>query len=206
RNGARRARRHAGGAAHHRLPGDGRERAHPLLRGGGHRRDRLDQRRLLRRAPGGSRGHLREGAPARLRQRDGLCRDGRRPALAPARAARRGRRGPMRRQALLLAAAAALAAVAFSGDRFWLQFLGKAMIGCILAIGLDLLVGFTGMVSLAHSAFFGLAAAAALVIGWVSLRATGVYFIMVTLAFTQMLYYLFNDSPALGGSDGLYVQ
>ncbi|MGZ6125393.1 MAG: branched-chain amino acid ABC transporter permease [Myxococcales bacterium] len=139
----------------------------------------------------------------------------------------------MRRQVLLLAGAAALAAVAFSGDRFWLQFLGKAMIGCILAIGLDLLVGFTGLVSLAHSAFFGLAAyalalltnrlglvnplatlplcvafaaAAALVIGWLSLRATGVYFIMVTLAFTQMLFFFFNDSPGLGGSDGLYVQ
>ena len=139
----------------------------------------------------------------------------------------------MRRRVLLLAAAVALAAVALSGDRFWLQFLGKAMIGCILAISLDLLVGFTGLVSLAHSAFFGLAAyalagltnrlglvapvltlplcvaaaaAAALVIGWLSLRATGVYFIMVTLAFTQMLYFLFNDSPALGGSDGLYVQ
>ena len=50
------------------------------------------------------------------------------------------------------------------------------------------------------------AAACALVIGWLSLRATGVYFIMVTLAFTQMLFYLFNDSPALGGSDGLYVK
>ena len=139
----------------------------------------------------------------------------------------------MKGRVLLLAGAAALGAIAFSGDRFWLQFLGKAMIGCILAISLDLLVGFTGLVSLAHSAFFGLsayalagltnglgwsnplvtlplcllaAAAAALLIGWLSLRATGVYFIMVTLAFTQMLFYLFNDAPALGGSDGLYVQ
>ncbi len=125
----------------------------------------------------------------------------------------------MKRRLILLAAAAALGAVAFSGDRFWLQFLGKAMIGSILAMSLDLLVGFTGLVSLAHSAFFGLAAyllagltnrafaaACALVIGWLSLRATGVYFIMVTLAFTQMLFYLFNDSPALGGSDGLYVK
>jgi branched-chain amino acid transport system permease protein len=138
----------------------------------------------------------------------------------------------MSRRVLLVACALALGAVAFSGERFWLQFLGKAMIGCILAMSLDLLVGFTGLVSLAHSAFFGLAAyalaalsnhfglvsplftlplcllaaaAAALIIGWLSLRATGVYFIMVTLAFTQMLFYLFNDSPALGGSDGLYV-
>ena len=139
----------------------------------------------------------------------------------------------MRRRVLLLAAAVALLLVALTGDRFWLQFLGKAMIGCVLAISLDLLVGFTGLVSLAHSAFFGLsayalagltnrlglvtpvltlplcvlaAACAALAIGWLSLRATGVYFIMVTLAFTQMLFFFFNDSPSLGGSDGLYVQ
>jgi len=64
----------------------------------------------------------------------------------------------VRRRILLLAGALALGAVAFSGDRFWLQFLGKAMIGCILAMSLDLLVGFTGLVSLAHSAFYGLAA------------------------------------------------
>jgi len=136
------------------------------------------------------------------------------------------------RRVFLVACALALGAVALAGDRFWLQFLGKAMIGCILAMSLDLLVGFSGLVSLAHSAFFGLAAyalagltnqlglvsplltlplcvlaagSAALVIGWLSLRATGVYFIMVTLAFAQVLFYLFNDSPALGGSDGLYV-
>lgn len=128
--------------------------------------------------------------------------------------------------------AAALLAVGFSGDRFWLQFLGRAMIGCIFAMSLDLLVGYAGLVSLAHAAFFGLsayalaglsnhcglgsvfatlplclaaAALAALVIGWLSLRATGVYFIMVTLAFTQMLYSLFGEAPGFGGSDGLYV-
>jgi branched-chain amino acid transport system permease protein len=125
-----------------------------------------------------------------------------------------------------------LAAVPLSGDRFWMQFLGKAMISGIFAMSLDLLVGVTGLVSLAHAAFFGLsayslaglsnrfglsnlavtlplcvaaAAVAALIIGWLSLRAAGVYFIMVTLAFTQMLYYFFNDAPWFGGSDGLYV-
>ena len=133
---------------------------------------------------------------------------------------------------ILAAAALALLAAAFFADRFWLQFLGKAMIGCIFAMSLDLLVGYTGLVSLAHSAFFGLsayavaglsnrfalanplltlplcllaAAAAALVIGALTLRASGVYFIMVTLAFTQMLYYLFSEAPGLGGSDGVYV-
>jgi branched-chain amino acid transport system permease protein len=133
---------------------------------------------------------------------------------------------------LLAAGAAALLVPALIGDRFWLQFAGKAMITCIFAVSLDLLVGYAGLVSLAHAAFFGLsayllaglsngllltnplatlplclagAAVAALAIGWLSLRATGVYFIMVTLAFTQMLHYVFNDAPGLGGSDGLFV-
>jgi branched-chain amino acid transport system permease protein len=133
---------------------------------------------------------------------------------------------------VLASAALALAAVPLTGDRFWMQFLGKAMISGIFAVSLDLLVGFTGLVSLAHAAFFGLSAyllaglsnrfevssmavtlplclagtaAGALAIGWLSLRAAGVYFIMVTLAFTQMLFYFFNDAPWFGGSDGLYI-
>ena len=133
---------------------------------------------------------------------------------------------------VLLAGAAALAVVPLSGDRFWLQFAGKLMITCLFAVSLDLLVGYAGLVSLAHSAFFGLsayllaglgnrlglasplltlplciafAALAALLIGWLSLRASGVYFVMVTLAFTQMLYYLFSESPGLGGSDGVFL-
>ncbi len=139
---------------------------------------------------------------------------------------------PPRVQALLIAGAIGLAAVPVIGDRFWLQLIGKAMITCIFAISLDLLVGYTGLVSLAHAAFFGLsayalagltnrlelvsplctlplsllaAALAALGVGWLSLRAAGVYFIMVTLAFTQMFYYLFSEAPWFGGSDGLYV-
>jgi len=133
---------------------------------------------------------------------------------------------------VLASAALALAVVPAAGDRFWMQFLGMAMISGIFAMSLDLLVGFTGLVSLAHAAFFGLAAyllaglsnrfqiaqlaitlpiclagtaAGALAIGWLSLRAAGAYFIMVTLAFTQMLFYFFNDAPWFGGSDGLYV-
>ncbi|HYV67171.1 MAG TPA: branched-chain amino acid ABC transporter permease [Myxococcales bacterium] len=139
---------------------------------------------------------------------------------------------PRSARAALWAGALALALVPLSGDRFWMQFAGKVMITCLFAASLDLLVGYAGLVSLAHSAFFGLAAylligltnqlglinplatlplciafaaLAALLIGWLSLRATGVYFVMVTLAFTQMLYYLFSESPALGGSDGVYL-
>ena len=138
----------------------------------------------------------------------------------------------VRVRVLLAVGAIALLVPVFAGDRFWLQFLGKAMITCILVMSLDLLVGYTGLVSLAHAAFFGLAAyllaglsnrlalvnplvtlplclagavVAAVVIGWLSLRTTGIYFIMVTLAFTQMLYYFFSEAPGFGGSDGLYV-
>ena len=139
---------------------------------------------------------------------------------------------PLRVRLLLIAGALALLLAGFSGDRFWLQFLGKAMITCIFAMSLDLLVGYTGLISLAHSAFFGIsayllaglsnrlalvnplltlplclggAALAALVIGWLSLRASGVYFIMVTLAFSQMVYFVFHDTKLAGGSDGTYL-
>ena len=132
----------------------------------------------------------------------------------------------------LAAGALALGLLPALGDRFWLQLAGKTMITGIFAMSLDLLVGYVGLVSLGHATFFGLAAfllaglsnhfglvspvttlplclaaaaVAALAIGWLSLRATGVYFVMVTLAFAQMLFYLFSEAPGLGGSDGVYV-
>jgi branched-chain amino acid transport system permease protein len=132
----------------------------------------------------------------------------------------------------LLVAAVALALVPIFADRFWVQFAAKVMIACIFAASLDLLVGYGGMVSLAHAAFYGLAAyllaglsnglgiavlpaslplsllgvaVVALGIGWLTLRTSGVYFVMVTLAFTEMLFHLFNEAPGLGGSDGLYI-
>jgi branched-chain amino acid transport system permease protein len=50
-----------------------------------------------------------------------------------------------------------------------------------------------------------LAAAYALVVGALSLRTKGVYFIMVTLAFAQMAYYVVHDTPLGGGTDGIYL-
>ena len=135
-------------------------------------------------------------------------------------------------RALLLVGLAALALYPLVGDVFYLQLLAKIMILAIFAMSLDLLVGFTGLVSLGHAAFFGVgaytlmllspeyaaaslwlslpaaiaaAAIAALVIGALVLRTSGVYFIMVTLAFAQMFYYFAIKSKALGGSDGAYV-
>ncbi|TSE27475.1 urea ABC transporter, permease protein UrtC [Tepidimonas sediminis] len=131
--------------------------------------------------------------------------------------------------------AVALAAFPWLGlenERYYVQMLTQMMILAIFAMSLDLLQGVTGLVSLGHAAFFGLAgyvlafltpptaapslwwtlpaavaasALAALVIGFFVVRTRGIYFIMVTMAFAQMLYYLFFDNKALGGSDGLYV-
>jgi len=139
---------------------------------------------------------------------------------------------PRRIRIALLVFALALALVPLAGERFWVQFAARTMIAALFAMSLDLLVGYAGIVSLAHAAFFGLGAyllagltngaglvnplatfplallgtaAAALVIGFLSVRTSGVYLVMITLAFTQMLYYLFGEAPGLGGSDGLYV-
>ena len=142
---------------------------------------------------------------------------------------------PRSMQVILLLGAIALAAfplVPLTGADFYLQMLSQMMILAIFAMSLDLLQGVTGLVSLGHAAFFGLAgyalafmtpagepvslwwtlplavgasALAALVIGFLVVRTHGIYFIMVTMAFAQMVFFLFFDNKVLGGSDGLYV-
>jgi len=133
---------------------------------------------------------------------------------------------------VLAIAATALALFPMTGSTFYVQLLTKTMILAIFAMSLDLLVGYTGLVSLGHAAFFGLAGYAlaliqpqydpmslfvtlpaalavcalfALLTGWLVLRTRGVYFIMVTLAFCQMAYFVFHDTDAGGGSDGIYI-
>jgi branched-chain amino acid transport system permease protein len=132
----------------------------------------------------------------------------------------------------LVLAVAALAAFPMFGDEFYQELVITLMIMGIFAMSLDLLIGFTGLVSFGHAAFFGLSgyllaivtpesgpvsiwfalpvcllgsALAALVIGWFSVRTTGIYFIMITLAFAQMFYYYFNENQDLGGSDGIFI-
>ncbi len=126
----------------------------------------------------------------------------------------------------------ALAAFPFAGSDFYIQMVTRMMILAIFAMSLDLLQGVTGLVSLGHAAYFGLAGyalafltpeaepvslwwslplavagagLAALVIGFFVVRTHGIYFIMVTMAFAQMVYFLFFDNKVLGGSDGLYI-
>jgi branched-chain amino acid transport system permease protein len=139
---------------------------------------------------------------------------------------------PRTLQVVLALAFLALALFPVIGTDFYVQSVARMMILAIFAMSLDLLLGVTGLVSLGHAAFFGLAgyalafltpagepvslwwtlpaavaasALAALVIGFFVVRTHGIYFIMVTMAFAQMVYYVFFDNKSLGGSDGIYV-
>ncbi len=139
---------------------------------------------------------------------------------------------PRSLQVALALCLVALVAFPVVGSEFYAQMVARMMILAIFAMSLDLLQGVTGLVSLGHAAFFGLAgyalafltpanepgslwislplavlasAAAALLIGFFVVRTHGIYFIMVTMAFAQMVFYVFFDNKALGGSDGLYV-
>lgn len=141
-------------------------------------------------------------------------------------------RSPRLITGVLLIGALFLFAFPLIGEKFYVQLVTKIMIMAIFAMSLDLLVGFTGLISLGHAAFFGLsaytlammapkyeaasfwitlpvallaAAVAALIIGSLVLRTAGIYFIMVTLAFAQMVYFIFHDTKIAGGSDGIYV-
>ena len=112
---------------------------------------------------------------------------------------------------------------------FYVSLASRILIYAIAATSLNLVLGYGGMVSFGHAAFFGagafvvgilavegvrsawiawpvamaVAALAALVIGALSLRTRGVYFIMITLAFAQMMYYIFVSLKTYGGDDGL---
>ncbi len=133
---------------------------------------------------------------------------------------------------LLALCLAALLAFPFVGTDFYVQMVSRMMILAIFAMSLDLLQGATGLVSLGHAAYFGVAGYAlafltpagepvslytslpiavaasallALVIGFLVVRTHGIYFIMVTMAFAQMVFYVFFDNKVLGGSDGIYI-
>jgi branched-chain amino acid transport system permease protein len=138
---------------------------------------------------------------------------------------------------LLALAVVALAAVPLLGAEYTMGLITSMMIMAIFAMSLDLLQGVTGLVSLGHAAFFGIAgyalaaltpasaaaslwwtlpvvmlitALAALIIGFFVVRTHGIYFIMVTMAFAQMVYFIFFDNKVLfgitlGGSDGAYL-
>jgi branched-chain amino acid transport system permease protein len=115
---------------------------------------------------------------------------------------------------------------------FYVSFVRRVLIFALAATSLNFILGYGGMVALGHAAFFGagayvvamlsvqgvsqaliawpvamlVAGALALVIGFISLRTRGVYFIMITLAFAQMVFYLFISLRQYGGEDGLNLK
>ena len=147
----------------------------------------------------------------------------------------------------LLAALLAFVLYAYSVDEtYWITLTTRAVIFAIAGIGLNLALGYGGMISFGHAAFFGIGGyamgilashaqgytpiydgwftvngtqnmlviwlvalitggIAALLIGLLSLRTTGAYFIMITLAFGQMFYYFAISWPAYGGEDGVII-
>jgi branched-chain amino acid transport system permease protein len=128
---------------------------------------------------------------------------------------------------VFLAAVPPVAALA--NQPFYLDLVRRIMIFAVAALSLNLILGYGGMVSFGHAAYLGVGAYAvgvlahygiyngflqwalaiaasalvALVIGAISIRTSGVYFIMITLAFTQMLYYLGISIEEYGGDDGM---
>src|SRR5499425_1930718 len=120
---------------------------------------------------------------------------------------------------------------ALTGNAFALTLFTRVVILAIAALSLNLIMGFGGMVSFGHAAYLGIggyavgilakegigsgfvqwpiavgaAALYALVVGALSLRTRGVYFIMITLAFAQMVYYVAIGLDRYGGDDGLTI-
>src|SRR6202012_4279573 len=119
----------------------------------------------------------------------------------------------------------------FSGNMFVLTLFTRIVIFALAAVSLNLIMGYGGMMSFGHAAYLGIGGYAvgilaaegigsgfvqwpvallasalfALVLGALSLRTRGVYFIMITLAFAQMAYYVASGLSRYGGDDGLTI-
>jgi len=119
----------------------------------------------------------------------------------------------------------------WANQPFYLDLLSRALILGIAAISLNLILGFGGMISLGHAAYIGIGAYCvgipsyydyyngwlhlalalsvsaifALITGAISLRTKGVYFIMITMAFSQMGYFTFLSMEEYGADDGLVI-
>ena len=120
-------------------------------------------------------------------------------------------------------------AAVFGAETYLLDLFMRVMIFAIAALGLDLLVGYGALVSFGHAAFIGIGAYAVAILashginealislpvaliaatafayltGTICLRTRGVYFIMITLAFGQMAFFLASSLAPYGGDDGL---
>ncbi|MBX6317350.1 branched-chain amino acid ABC transporter permease [Pigmentiphaga sp.] len=117
------------------------------------------------------------------------------------------------------------------GEPFYITFFARVLVYALAACALNLVLGFAGLVSFGHAMFIGLGcyavgiltyygfsdgwlqlgvavavcALVALVVGSVCLRTSGIGFIMITLAFAQMFYFLMVSMTTFGGDDGLNI-
>jgi branched-chain amino acid transport system permease protein len=134
---------------------------------------------------------------------------------------------------IVLAALALVPLVAaMTGQTFYQDLVNRLMILAIAALSLNLILGNGGMISFGHAAYLGIgaycvgipayygvynglihfplamvtAALFALLTGAICLRTTGVYFIMITMAFAQMMFFALVSIEAYGGDDGLVIE
>ncbi|MBU6256802.1 MAG: branched-chain amino acid ABC transporter permease [Burkholderiales bacterium] len=117
-------------------------------------------------------------------------------------------------------------------DAYTLTLASRILVFALAAVGLNVLLGFGGLVSLGHALYLGLGAYTvmlahvagidsgwtqlaimgavvlfvAVIVGWVALRTSGIGFIMITLAFSQLFYYVFVSLKGYGGEDGMRLQ
>ncbi len=198
----------------------------PGLRGRDRGRARQSQGRVLRRAPDRPARQLRQGAVPAARDVHDLRADGHHPGRAPLRALRQ----PVKLTLGSVAAVLGLALVPFALSSYQLSLLTKMLIFALFAMSLDLILGYGGLPSLGHAAYFGvgaytvgllavrvidnfwidfgagLAAAAvtSALFGLLALRARGAYLLMITLALAQVLWGIaFGWRWLTGGDDGL---
>lgn len=132
---------------------------------------------------------------------------------------------------LLVGVGLLFASLPFWGDEYALRLATRILIYALACASLDLILGYGGLVSFGHAAFFGLgvysvgilsilgvgealiawpaaiavAAIFGVLIGTLVLRTRGLHFIMLTLAFGQMLLYIFSSLKGIGGSDGMSI-
>lgn len=118
---------------------------------------------------------------------------------------------------------------AASGNTYVVVLASRILVFALAAVGLNIALGFGGMVSLGHAMYIGLGAYAVLIagslgldsgwlqlllmlaavamvaalVGWISLRTQGLAFIMITLAFAQLFFFLFVSLRQYGGDDGM---
>ncbi|NYT66174.1 branched-chain amino acid ABC transporter permease [Alcaligenaceae bacterium] len=119
--------------------------------------------------------------------------------------------------------------VSVSGDTYALILFGRILVFALAALGLNLALGYGGMISLGHAMYIGLGAysvaimsslgwhagwlhllvtllvtaVVATLLGWVALRTRNIAFIMITLAFAQLFYFVFMGLENFGGDDGM---